>query len=236
MVCMTQNSLFPSDFLSNSELRQKSREYDSFTRTRLSTNFILRDFLYSSDSDFRGIRNVPDDFEMTIRAGKALCEKILEPTLAKWGRFFITFAYQSRVGIQADWSLKKKNENFRSSSPHQWDRFTFGSNIYARVDILPICVEDGLVSKYDYGRWMMHELDVDLLMMFKRSNAFCITYSEFRPRRVWLEWGNPAQGQPKVETFMGKDYWENVWPKLPENERPKFGPSSTGGSMQWGKS
>lgn len=81
----------------------------------------------------------------------------------------------------------------------------------------------------------MHNLNIDLLQQFKRSNIYCITYSEFRPRRVWIEWGRPEKGEPKRETFMGAEYWQNVWPSLPEHERPKFGPSQTGGSIQWSK-
>lgn len=227
-----QQSLL-STYSSAAALRQSSAEYDKFARIRLSKNFILRDFLYSTDSDFRGICNMPRDRELVIRSGKALCENILEPIIEQWGRFFITFGYQSRIGIEADWSAAKRKLNPTSSNPHQWDRRTFGNKVYARVDILPICVEDGEVSKHEFGLWCMMNLDVDLLMMWKRGCVCCITYSEFRPRRVWLEWGSPELGQPKRETFMGADYWQKIWPTLPENERPKFGPSCTGGSIQW---
>jgi hypothetical protein len=230
-----QQSFF-STYSSTAALRQASAEYDKFTRTRLSKNFLLREFLYSSDSDFRGICNMPRDRELVIRSGKALCENILEPIIARFGKIFITFGYQSKSGIEADWSPTKRKENPRSSNPHDWERQTFGSKIYCRVDILPACVEDGLVSKYEFGHWLMHNLDIDLLMQWKRSNVFCITYSEFRPRRVWLEWGSPEKGQPKRETFMGAEYWQKIYPNLPENERPRFGPSATGGSIQWSTS
>lgn len=232
---LTQKSLFPT-YSSTAALRQASAEYDKFTRTRLSKNFILRDFLYSSDSDFRGISNMPEDRELVIRSGKALCQNILEPITEKFGKLFITFGFQAKDGIEADWSPAKRKENPRSSSPHCWDRKTFGNLIYARVDILPACIEDGEVSKYEFGRYLMHHLDIDLLMQWKRSNTFCITYSEFKPRRVWLEWGSPEKGEPKRETFMGAEYWQEIYPNLPENERPRFGPSCTGGSIQWSTS
>ena len=230
-----QQSFF-STYSSTAALRQASVEYDKFTRTRLSKNFLLRDFLYSSDSDFRGICNLPKSRELVIRSGRALCENILEPIIEKWGKVFITFGYQSKSGIEADWSPTKCKESSRSSNPHQWDRSTFGDKVYCRVDILPACVEDGQVSKYEFGHWLMHQLDIDLLMMWKRSNIFCITYSEFRPRRVWLEWGSPELGQAKRETFMGADYWQKIYPSLSETERPKFAPSSTRGSIQWSTS
>ena len=78
----------------------------------------------------------------------------------------------------------------------------------------------------------MHNLDVDLLMQWTRSNVYCISISP-RPRRVWLEWGSAKFGEPRQRVFMGAQYWREVYPHLPANERPKFGPSRTGGSMQW---
>lgn len=231
---LTQKSLFPT-YSSTTALRQASAEYDKFTRTRLSKNFILRDFLYSSDSDFRGISNMPEDRAAVVKASKALAEKVLEPILEHFGRFAITFAYQSRQGIEADWSDEKRRSHSRSSSPHQFDRLTWGDQVYARIDILPFCVEDGEVTKPEFGRWVMHNLDICLLMQWKRSNVFCITISP-KPRRLWLEWGSPENGDPKRETFMGAEYWQEIYPSLPENERPKFGPSCTGGSIQWSTS
>lgn len=230
---VTQKSLFPT-YSSTAALRHASAEYDKFTRTRLSKNFILRDFLYSSDSDFRGICNMPKDREMVIRAGKKLCSEILEPITEKFGKPFITFGYQSKEGIEADWSPAKRKDNPRSSSPHMWDRLTYHKHIYCRVDILPACVEDGEVSKSEFGKFLMYKLDIDLLMTFKRSNVFCITYSEYLRRRIWVDWGSPSKGEPKREDIIGTEFWRNIYPNLPEELRPKYGPSDTAGSMQWG--
>lgn len=213
-------------------VRPTPEELEILALTRLSKNFLLRDFLYSTECAALGFSNYPDDVDMVTRAGKALCEKVLEPILEHFGEFSIIFGYQCRAGIEAAWSAKKRAENPRSSSPHQWDRKTWGEEVYARVDILPFCVEDGEVSKHEFGHWLMYNLDIDLLMQWRRANIYCITISP-HPRRVWLEWGNPALGQPKQTMFMGADYWQRIYPTLPENERPKFAPSCTGGRMQW---
>ena len=205
---------------------------DALVKVRLSNNFILRDFLYSTECAALGLSNYPENPETVIRAGRELCERLLEPILAYFGRFAITFGYQCRQGVEAKWSEKMRQEKRRSSSPHQWDRGTFGNEVYARVDILPFCVEDGLVSKMEFGHWLMHHLDVDLLMMWKKANICCISISP-KPRRVWFEWGDPALGQPRREYFFGSHYWQNIYPNLPENERPKFAPSCSGGSVQW---
>lgn len=209
-----------------------TEEYESLSRVRLSKNFILRDFLFSTECAARGLTNYPDDPDMVIRAGKEMCQKVLEPLLAQWGRFAITFGYQSRQGVEWSWTKKMREANPRSSSPHCWDRGTFGDEVYARVDILLYCVMDGLIDKQTVGHWMMHNLDIDLLMQWRKSNGFCVSISP-KPRRVWFGWGNPFLGEPRKEIFMGAEYWQKVYPTLPEHERPKFGPSHTRGAMSW---
>lgn len=221
----------PTFFTRPSSAKRLITEYEALARIRLSKNFILRDFLFSIEAASQGLSNYPEHPELVIAAGKALCEKILEPTLAHFGRFAITFGYQCRQAIEVH-IPKSERSNRHSSNPHMWDRKTWGNEIYARVDILPFCVEDGEVSRYDFGNWLLHNLDIDLLMQWSRSNVFCITTSP-KPRRVWLEWGNPKLGEPRQRMLMGADYWQRIYPQLPEQERPKFAPSCTGGSMQW---
>lgn len=207
---------------------------EELSKTRLSKNFIMRDFLHSNFNSVAGICNYPEDVDQVIKSGKALCEKVLEPILAKFGPFGITFGYQCRAAMELD--DKSLQENKRKSSPHHWDRGTFGPRIYARVDIWPYCVEDGEVSKEDFARWCMMNLDIDLFMMWQHANIFCITISP-RPRRVWLEWvpyGKGEGGSNKV-TYMGEHFWQNVFPKLAPEERPKFYPSMSDGKMFWPK-
>ena len=227
-----QHQLFEGKPVVGRAFRARAKEFDNLNLTRLSANFILRDFMYSTESALLGLANRPEDMEMVIKASKALCEKILEPVLAHFGRFWITFAYQCREAIEAGMPESARHTNPHSSNPHQFDRKTWGNEVYARIDFWPICVEDGLVSKAEFGHWLMHNLDVDLLMQWSRSNIFCITISP-QPRRVWVEWGDAKKGQPHQRVIMGADYWQNVYPSLPKHERPKFAPSCTGGRMQW---
>jgi hypothetical protein len=231
---MDQIPLLPDAVQPKRRAKVSPHQYEKLARVRLSKNFILRDFLFSTESAARGFSNYPEDPDMVIRAGKALCEKVLEPVLAKWGRFWITFAYISREGIEHGLSESQRRANPHSSNPHQFDRKTWGDEIYSRIDILPICVEDGEVSKHEFGHWIVMNLDTDLLMQWRRSNVFCITISP-KPRRVWLGWGSPKLGEPRQEIFIGADFWQRVWPNLPQHQRPKFGPSHTGGNMHWRK-
>lgn len=229
---MIQHPLFPGMRAEKQRAKPSPNQIEALARIRLSKNFILRDFLYSTECAARGLSNYPEDPGAVVRAGKALCEKVLEPVTEHFGRPAITFAYQSRECIDYGLSKAKREEDPHSSNPHSWDRRTFGDEVYARIDILPYCVEDGLVTKREFGYWLMHNLDLDLVMQWRRSNVFCITISP-RPRRVWLGWGSSKLGEPKQEIFIGADYWQRVYPGLSEQERPKFAPSCTGGSLQW---
>ena len=227
-----QRQLFSGESRVRNALNAQIREFETVKKTRLSQNFILGDFLFSTEAACMGLSNFPEDSAMVVRAGRALCDKILEPVLDHFGRFAITFGYQCREAIEADMPEAARRANPRSSNPHQWDRQTWGKQVYARVDILPYCVEDREVSRHDFGHWLMHNLDVDLLMNWTRSNVYCITISP-KPRRVWLEWGDVSKGEQRQKMIMGADYWQQVYPTLSKRERPKFGPSCTGGALQW---
>lgn len=211
-----------------------ARDLDAFSRIRLSRNFLMRDFLYSSNAAARGIPNIPEKPEVAVRAGRALCERVLEPLRGKFGNFAITFGYQCREALERCLPVSSQKLGPTSSNPHQWDRGTFGDDIYARVDVLPYAVEDGAVSKEEVGRWLMYELDIDLLMQWSRSNVFCITIGP-KPRRVWLKWGDSSRGEPRRTVFMGADFWQRQYPNLSAEQRPRFGPSHTGGSIRWSK-
>lgn len=228
---MTQLTLIPEQ--AKRLVKPTKQEYEALGRQRLSKNFILRDFLFSTDAATLGLSNFPEDSAQVIRAGKALCEKVLEPVLEKFGKFAITFAYQSREVLELGWSQEKREAKGDNSNPHQWDRRRFGDAVFCRVDILPFCVLDGLIDRYDFARWCMLNLDIDLLQQFTRSNGYCISISP-EPRRIWLEWGL-GPDVPRCKFFMGTHYWQNIFPNLPEEERPKFAPSSTGGVLWWKK-
>ena len=229
---MNQLLLIPDQFQAKKLVMPSTREYEDLARVRLSKHFILRDFLFSTDAASRGLSNFPEDPEHVVKAGKALCDKLLEPILAHFGKFAITFAYQSRQSLEFNWPTELRETKWRNSNPHQWDRKTWGEEVYARVDVMPFCVEDGKVSKMEFGKWCMMNLDIDLLQQWTRSNVFCVSISP-KARHVWHEWGD--LDAPRLTTFMGIDYWQNVYPNLPKHERPKFGPSHSGGRVQWRK-
>src|ERR1700746_1760561 len=71
------------------------RGLEEFTRVRLSRSFFMRDFLYSDISNLHGIPNLPDDPDLAIAAGRRLCEELLEPLQATFGRLAIRSAYRA---------------------------------------------------------------------------------------------------------------------------------------------
>lgn len=58
---------------------QSVKTLETFGRVRLSKSFFMRDFLYSEISQIEGIPNIPDNPNLAIEVGKALCEQVLEP-------------------------------------------------------------------------------------------------------------------------------------------------------------
>lgn len=68
---------------------------EEFGRKRLSQHFFMRDFLYSEISQVEGIPNVPERPDLAIKAGTQLCERLLEPLQARFGRIAIRSGYRS---------------------------------------------------------------------------------------------------------------------------------------------
>lgn len=97
---------------------------EDFGRVRLSQSFFMRDFLYSEISQAEGIPNVPDNPDVAIESGKALCEKVLEPIQQKFGRISIRSAYRSS-SVNAKGAENKNQYNCASNennfAHHIWD-------------------------------------------------------------------------------------------------------------------
>ena len=49
----------------------------------------MRDFLYSEIANFYGIQNIPENPDLAIEVGKRLCEELLEPLNATFGRLAV---------------------------------------------------------------------------------------------------------------------------------------------------
>ena len=68
---------------------------DALGRVRLSRSFFLREFLYSEVAALHGIPNIPDDPDLAVMVGRRLCEDLLEPLQATFGKVVVRSAYRS---------------------------------------------------------------------------------------------------------------------------------------------
>jgi hypothetical protein len=99
------------------------RSPEEFGRVRLSASFFMRDFLHSEIADFHGIPNIPDAPDLAIAAGRELCEQLLEPLQATFGRLAIRSGYRApavnEFGNRHGLSCAS---NLRNYGRHIWDR------------------------------------------------------------------------------------------------------------------
>ena len=99
------------------------KQLEDFGRERLSKSFYMREFLYSEISQVHGIANIPDDPELAIAAGKALCENVLEPIQDRLGRISVRSGFRS-VAVNANGAENNNQYNCAADNAacHTWDR------------------------------------------------------------------------------------------------------------------
>jgi len=98
------------------------RALDDFGRERLSKHYFMRDFLYSEVAAAHGIANVPDDAELAVKVGKALCRNLLEPLRHIFGHVTIRSAFRS-ANVNGFCNCHNMNcsSNKASYANHIWD-------------------------------------------------------------------------------------------------------------------
>lgn len=157
-------------------------------RTRLSASFFMRDFLYSEIASFHGIANIPDDPELAIRAGTALCENLLEPIRARFGRISIRSAYRSEAvngfGNANGLNCGRNETNYGG---HIWDRLDAEGGLGATACI----VVHALLPRYERTgeweplAWWIHDhLPYSELEFFPKLAAFNIGWRDRPARRI----------------------------------------------------
>lgn len=103
---------------------QSVKTLEELGRVRLSPSFFMRDFLYSDISQIEGIPNIPDNPDLAIETGSALCEHVIEPIQQMFGRVSIRSAYRSSA-VNAKGAENKNqygcSKNERNFARHIWD-------------------------------------------------------------------------------------------------------------------
>ena len=162
------------------------RGLEEFGRVRLSRSFFMRDFLYSDISNLHGIPNLPADPDLAIAAGGRLCEELLEPLQATFGRLAIRSAYRApAVNSFGNNSGLSCASNEHNRGRHIWDR----RDAEGCMGAMACVVVPWFADRYAAGTswqamaWWIHDhLPYSELQFFPKLAAFNIGWRE-RPRR-----------------------------------------------------
>lgn len=190
-------------------------------RVRLSPSFYMRDFLYSEIANMHGIQNVPDDPDLAIEAGRNLCEALLEPLQATFGRIAIRSAYRScaanEFGNQNRMNCASNENNF---ARHIWDRRDKQGYMGAMACVVVPWFADRYESGTDWRAmaWWIHDnLPYGNLYFFPKLAAFNIGWHESPERRI-DSYITPkgCLTKPGLDNHMGSHSTEYLgFPSLP---------------------
>jgi hypothetical protein len=155
-------------------------------RVRLSTSFFMRDFLYSEIANVHRMTNLPDDPDLAIEAGRALCLNLLEPLQATFGRIAIRSAYRSpSVNAFGNAHFGNCASNEADRARHIWDQRSANGGMGAMATIVVPWLVDRLAAGTNWQAmaWWIHDkLPYSELQFFPKLGAFNIGWHE-RPRR-----------------------------------------------------
>ena len=162
------------------------RSLETLGRVRLSASFYMRDFLHSEIADFYAIPNIPEEPDLAIAAGRRLCEDLLEPLQATFGRLAIRSAYRAPA-VNAFGNSKGLScgSNERNRARHIWDRRDAEGCLGAMASVVVPWFADRYSAGMDWraiGWWIHDNLPYSQLQFFPKLAAFNIGWRE-RPRR-----------------------------------------------------
>lgn len=157
-------------------------------RERLSQNFFMREFLHSEIANFHGIANIPEQPDLAIKAGSMLCEQLLEPLNAKFGRIVIRSGYRSpHVNQYGNEHKLNCANNEKNRAAHIWDMRDAEGNMGATACIVIPAFSDYLEKGGDWRAmaWWIHDtLPYSRLFFFPALGAFNIQWREKAERRI----------------------------------------------------
>lgn len=192
---------------------------DKFGRIRLSKHFFMRDFMYSEISNFYKIPNLPEYPDRAIEAGKKLCEELLEPLNATFGRISVRSAYRSQVlnhfGNENKLNCASNEANF---SHHIWDVPDENNLIGATACICIPWFMDKYQAGADWrslGYWIHDNLPYSELEFFdgKGMCSFNISWHE-KPKKNITSWMSPRVLLKDAQNIRGFEEWYEGFPKL----------------------
>lgn len=158
-------------------------------RVRLSRTFFMRDFLYTETANFFQVRNVPDNPDLAIEVGRALCENLLEPLQDTFGRIHIRSAFRSETVNQVcrEHGLNCAS-NERARGAHIWDSpDATGGKGAMTVVVIPWLIdqcEAGLDWR-EIAWWIHDHLPYHAAIFYQPLYAFNLAWHE-APKRFLM--------------------------------------------------
>ena len=163
------------------------RGLEELGRVRLSRHFFFRDFLQSEISSFHRIPNLPDDPDLAIECGRALCETLLDPLEETFGRIAVRSGYRSatlnRFGNENGLNCARNDYPLEC---HIWDRGQGAARVAGASIVIP-----WFADRYARGRdwrdlaWWMHDhLDYSEIWFFPKLCAFNLAWRPVPQRRI----------------------------------------------------
>ena len=159
---------------------------ETLGRVRLSRHFYMRDFLYSEIGNFYGIQNIPENPDLAIENGRALCENLLDPLQDTFGRIAIRSGYRSpdlnQYGNDNALNCARNDANY---GHHIWDRGGDAHRGAGTSLVIP-----WFADRYEAGRdwrdlaWWIHDhLPYSDLWFFPKLCAMNLSWRA-HPRRT----------------------------------------------------
>ena len=164
------------------------RALEDLGRVRLSESFFMRDFLYSEIAAMNGFSNLPDDPDLAIAAGGRLCEDLLEPLRARFGRVSIRSAYRSpEVNGLGNANGLNCASNEKNRATHLWDQ----RDAAGRMGATACVVVNRFIGYYqrtgdwEAMAWWVHDhLPYHAMEFFPKFAAFNLNWREQPERRI----------------------------------------------------
>jgi hypothetical protein len=164
------------------------RSLEALGRVRLSRSFFMRDFLYSEIANLHGIPNIPEEPELAIAAGRLLCENLLEPLQASFGRLAIRSAYRApAVNLLGNRKGLSCASNEHNRARHGWDRRDADGCLGAMATVVVPWFADRYATgtPWQAMAWWIHDhLPYSELQFFPKLAAFNIGWRERPLRRI----------------------------------------------------
>ena len=162
------------------------RGLEDLGRVRLSKHFYMRDFLYSEIGNIHQVQNIPDDPDLAIKAGRKLCEMLLDPLQETFGRIAIRSGFRScelnAYGNANNLNCARNDANY---GHHIWDQLDDGVMGAGTSLVIP-----WFADRYDQGRdwrdlaWWIHDhLPYSDMWFFPKLAGFNLSWRE-KPNRM----------------------------------------------------